>query len=106
MAIAELDHDYPMQLDHLYADTINDVISWVLNEQGVLYVRYGEDYYYCERSEGFVIRDMTKVADAYGKPFWAAITGPLGSIEAAIDYPLLDGKSIRERFDEVEFLTD
>lgn len=68
----------------------------------LMYVKWKDRQLCLDSVSGWQIFDM-KVADPDNGGFYLPLSPEFGSLEVALGYPVLDGKSIRERFDECQF---
>jgi len=68
----------------------------------LMYVKWKDRQLRLDSVSGWQIFDM-KVADPDGDGFYLPLSPEFGSLAVALEYPVLDGKSIRDRFDECWF---
>lgn len=79
-------------------------LIWEFEPYGyhLMYVKWKDRQLCLDSVFGWQIFDM-KVADPENNGFHLPLSPEFGSLEAALNHPVLDGKSIRERFDECRF---
>lgn len=73
----------------------------------MFFVKWRDIQLCCDYMNGWAFADVTKVAvPRCENSMWELITPPFDSLDDALDYPILDGKSIRERWDELYLYGD
>lgn len=61
----------------------------------------------CDVENRWAFSDVTQAAkNDSGAYSWKVITPPFDSLHEALDYPILDGHSIRDRWDEIKLYSD
>lgn len=67
----------------------------------IFFVKWRDVQLCYDGENDYEICDVTRPSDKERiTSLWKAVSPPLHTIEAALDYPALDGKSLRERWDE------
>ena len=82
-----------------------DALEYDMSEGGcfMFFLKWHDMMLCCDYMNGYAFSDVTR-ADETGNPnsAWKIITPPFSSIQEALDYPVLDGKSVRQRYAECE----
>ena len=83
---------------------IDALIEGIDDYTDLFYVKWGDAELACDRLNGWAFADYLEPDDT-DNPFsrWKAITREFGSLEEALDFPILGGRSVRERFGECRF---
>ena len=83
------------------------VDRFVVDLEDLIYIKWGDMALCLDRLNGWAFADITHDEDRFN-PFscWKTITPEFDSLDEALDFPVLDGKSVRERFDECRFFAE
>ena len=78
-----------------------------LNGMDLFFIKWNGLQLCCDFMNGWAFSDVN-VADDTGNPnsAWKIITPPFSSLSEALDFPILDGRSLRERFGECRFFVE
>lgn len=73
----------------------------------LVFIKWGDMELCLDKLNDFAFADVS-VLDDTGNPFsrWKTITPGSPSASDALDFPVLDGKSVRERFAECRFFVE
>lgn len=84
---------------------VADFLMW--NHGGPVFFEWGGRDFVWDGFSNFLFADFSKW-NSSGHPTsdWEPITPEFSSAEEALDFPVLDGKSVRERFDECRFFVE
>ena len=73
----------------------------------LLFIKWGDLELCLDPWLGWVFTDVNTL-DPIGNPnsIWKIVSPRLSSLDEALDFPVLDGKSVRERFAECRFFVE
>ena len=89
-------------------ETVQSVVDeFDVELRDIVFVKWGEMELCLDKMNGFAFADIS-LPDETGNPFscWKTITPGSPSASDALDFPVLDGKSVRERFAECRFFVE
>ena len=106
--MASLPRENDMRLKECKTETgfrdIDELIECVEPAPGMpFYFEWHDTDYACDGMAGWAFCDFSLWAPKGCEASWQPVTPGFSSLSEALDYPLLDGKSVRERFDELIF---
>ena len=78
-----------------------------LNGMDLFFVKWHDLQLCCDVMNGWAFSNVN-LADDTGNPnsAWKIVTPSFGTLAEALDFPMLDGKSVRERFAECRFFVE
>ena len=97
-----------MEMDHEVLFTSPESIIKEFDEVGFLFfVLWKDRMFCCDRMNDWAFADVD-IPDDAGNPnsAWKIVTSGFSTLSDALDFPVLDGKSLRERFSECRFFME
>ena len=94
-----------VRMEHPSYEDIKDLID--NGGMDMFYIKWRDMQLCCDYYNHFAFSDFKRY-DTTGNPNsrWMIITPEFASLDDAVDYPLFDGKSLRQVWDECEFLAE
>ncbi len=73
----------------------------------LVFIKWGDLSLCLDRLNGWAFADTSRPDDTHN-PFscWKTVTPEFKSLDEALDFPVLNGKSVRERFAECRFFVE
>ena len=90
-----------------FFDTPDGLLDLFREQNFFFFILWNDRMFCCDRMNDWAFADV-EVADDTGNPnsAWKIVTPGFASLSDALDFPFLDGKSVRERFAECRFFVE